>query len=153
MLTFLLVILVAGLVILAVVTAGANAKKAGGRGKRVPKGTKVTYRGHVDKSRVKERWMTLETLSRTGGGSGLRNAVMEGDKLLDYVLRESGAPGSTMGDRLKSWGSHFSDTNSVWRAHKLRNSLAHDMDFDLVASQAREAMADFKRALKDLGAL
>lgn len=154
MLAFLLIVLVAGLAILAVVTAGANATKAaGGRGKRPPKGSKVTYRGHLDKARVKERWITLEALSRTGGGTGLRNAVMESDKLLDYVLRESGAPGQTMGDRLKAWNNHFSQPNSVWRAHKLRNSLAHDMDFDLVASQAREAILDFKRALQDLEAL
>ncbi|HSH31135.1 MAG TPA: hypothetical protein VK963_00520, partial [Candidatus Saccharimonadales bacterium] len=101
---------------------------------------------------VATRWATI-TATADSGGAGLRNAVSEADKLLDYVMRESGAPGQTMGDRLKAWGSRFSDIDAVWRAHKLRNSLAHDVGFDLVASQAREALRDFERGLRDLGAL
>jgi hypothetical protein len=45
------------------------------------------------------------------------------------------------------------DTIAVWRAHKLRNTLAHELNFDLVPSQAHEALADFERGLRELGAL
>lgn len=107
----------------------------------------------VDRELVKTRWNNIIMMADMGGGSGLRNAVSEADKLLDYVMRESGASGETMADRLRSYEKRFSNINAVWRAHKLRNSLAHDIGFDLVASQAKEAIADFERGLRDLGAL
>ena len=78
------------------------------------------------------------------------------DRLDEAALKQLGIPGQTMGDRLKSGRSHFANYetyNSVWRAHKLRNSLAHDVGFDLVVSQANDALHDFEKGLKELGAL
>jgi hypothetical protein len=88
-----------------------------------------------------------------GNGSQLRDAVSEADKLLDYALKHSGVRGETMGERLKNSRSRFSSIDTIWTAHKLRNALAHEADFDLVPNQAREAITDFKRGLQDLGAL
>ena len=79
--------------------------------------------------------------------------IIKADKLLDKALCESGAPGRTMGDRLKKAGHRFSDVNAVWRAHKLRNSIAHDSDVDVTMKRASTALAAFKQALKDLGAI
>jgi hypothetical protein len=61
-----------------------------------------------------------------------------------------------MGERLKSARPRFADRglyDALWRAHKLRNALAHEVGFDLVPSQAKEALRDFERGLKYLGAL
>lgn len=139
MMAFLLIALAAGLVLVAMIGSGGTKKPALGR------------RGHVDRDMVASRWATIQGMAASG--PGLRNAVSEADKLLDYALKESGAPGQTMGDRLKAWGKHFSDIDGVWRAHKLRNALAHEVGFDLVKSQADEALRSFERGLKDLGAL
>ena len=79
--------------------------------------------------------------------------VINGDKLLDKALIEMGVPGKTMGDRMKKIGDKFSDQNAVWRAHKLRNILAHEDDFDISYRQAASALAIYKQALKDLGAI
>ena len=78
--------------------------------------------------------------------------VIDGDKLLDKAMMEMGVPGKTMGDRLKRSGSRFSDVNAVWRAHKLRNVLAHE-DLEITYKQAANALAIYKQALKDLGAI
>ncbi len=83
----------------------------------------------------------------------MRDAVSEADKLLDYALKNTGARGDTMGERLKHSTQRFSDSNAIWNAHKLRNALAHEADFDLVPSQAREAVESFRRGLQDVGAL
>ncbi len=99
---------------------------------------------------VQTRWQTVEQMSRSGG-AGLRNAVSEADKLLDYVLRGKGFSGETMAVRLKRAEGRLSDKEAVWGAHKLRNNLAHEVGFDLVASQAHEALAAFRQALTDLG--
>ena len=80
-------------------------------------------------------------------------AIIEGDKLLDKALMESGVPGKTMGERLKKSGSRFSDINAVWRAHKLRNMIAHEDGMEISYRQAAGALAIYKQALKDLGAI
>lgn len=79
--------------------------------------------------------------------------IINGDKLLDKALSEMGAPGKTMGERLKKVGDKFSDVNAVWRAHKLRNAIAHEDDLEISYRQATTALAVYKQALKDLGAI
>jgi len=108
--------------------------------------------GVVDKDMIAGRWNTIKLTSESGP-SGLKNSVNEADKLLDFAMKQLGFPGETMGERLKVADRNFSNRNKVWEAHKLRNSMAHDIDFDLVPSMAKEALKSFERALKDLGAL
>ena len=122
-------------------------------GQKTPRGRKkAPTRQHFDRELVRSRWQTVEQMAHTGG-SGLRNAVSEADKLLDYTLRGRGYSGQTMAERLKKSESRLSDKEAVWEAHKLRNHLAHEVGFDLVASQAQAALAAFRQALSDLGAL
>ncbi len=79
--------------------------------------------------------------------------IINADKLLDKALVEAGIPGKTMGERLKKCGDRFSDVNAVWRAHKLRNAIAHEDDLEITYRQASGALAIYKQALKDLGAI
>lgn len=80
-------------------------------------------------------------------------AVIEADKLLDKALMEMGIPGKTMGDRLKKSGPRFSQLNAVWRAHKIRNKIAHERGFSVEYNQAKHALATYRQALQDLGAI
>jgi len=80
-------------------------------------------------------------------------AVLNGDKLVDKALMERGFGGKTMGDRMKDAAKVFSDRNGIWEAHKLRNKIAHEPDAYVTYEQARYALASFRRALKDLGAI
>lgn len=107
----------------------------------------------LSREQIFTRWQTIQNMADTGGGNGLRQAVTESDKLLDHVMRQQGASGDTMRDRMHSFRNRFSDWPAITRAHGIRNHLAHDVGYDLVASQAREAVNDFGRALRDLGAL
>ena len=141
MIIFLAIIFIAGIILYAVVESGYGKKRKGGR----PVASSRGYRGFVDQGEIKARWHTIMTASE-GGASGLKSSINEADKQLGY-------PGEKMSDRLKLAGPRFTSRDSVWRAHKLRNALAHEVGFDLVPSQAREALKDFEQALKDLGAL
>lgn len=150
MIYFLLAALAAALIIYGVILGATPNKRQ--RGSHRPSASSRGYHGYVDPSEIKVRWETIMATSRTGA-SGLKSAINEADKLFDYVMRQLGYAGETMAERLKVAGSKLSDQNSVWRAHKLRNALAHEVGFDLVASQANEALHDFERGLRDLGAL
>lgn len=157
-LIFLAVILVSALVLFAVVS---GAKPGGGRrgSSTRPHGRSGHPSGPVmSRSDIAARWATIEAMSGpAGGGNGLRQAVMEADKLFDQGLRQAGLPGDSMGERLKAARSRFASDrpayDALWRAHKLRNALAHEVGFDLVPSQAKEALRDFERGLRHLGSL
>lgn len=94
----------------------------------------------------------LNHWNRLSGGRDLKHAVMEADKLLDLVLNQKGFSGP-LGEKLKMAKDIFSDLNGVWFAHKLRNRLAHELNANVSDSDLRMALSNFKRALKDLGAL
>jgi len=82
-------------------------------------------------------------------------AIINADKLLHYALRKRVEPrfnGLSFGDMLKKSDVYFSDINAVWRAHKLRNRIAHEIDVKLAKAEVKGALSSFKRALKDLGA-
>lgn len=106
----------------------------------------------LDHGQIADRWEMIER-SAQGGEHGLKSAINDADKLLDQVLKQQGFKGETMALRLQKAEDRFTDKESIWRAHKLRNALAHEIQFDLVMSQGRQALDALRRGLKDLGAL
>lgn len=79
-----------------------------------------------------------------------KHALIEVDKLLDFVLKKRGFEGS-LGDKLKRAEKCFSHTDDVWTAHKLRNRCVHEVGFDITEREARKALSSYKQALWDLG--
>ncbi len=112
---------------------------------------KRTY--HLNTEVYQSRFLAIENKLQKDNPSSFALALLEADKLLDKALMEINLPGKTMGDRLKKANGRFSDINAVWRAHKLRNAIAHDADFEITFVQAKNAIALYKQALKDLGAI
>lgn len=106
-----------------------------------------------DVEEYQTRFLKIENRLNKNNPATFAMTIINGDKLLDKALMEAGVPGKTMGERLKKSGDKFSDVNAVWRAHKLRNMIAHEDDMDLSFKQAAGALAIYKQALKDLGAI
>ena len=108
---------------------------------------------HFNKEKYQARFLAIENhLVKTNSATFMKT-VIDGDKLLDKAMVEMGIPGKTMGDRLKHSKDKFSDINAVWKAHKLRNALAHEDDLEITYRQAQVALMIYKQALKDLGAI
>ena len=99
------------------------------------------------------RFLKIENSLTRDNKLSYNAAVIEADKLLDRALMELGVPGKTMGERLKASSTRFTQLNSVWYAHRQRNQIAHEQDFNLEYNQAKHALASFRQALKDLGAI
>ena len=108
---------------------------------------------HFDKEAYQTRFLAIDNKLDKDVPATYMATIIEADKLLDKALMEAGVPGKTMGDRLKRSGGRFSDVNAVWRAHKLRNAIAHESDLEVGYKQAMNALAIYKQALKDLGAI
>ena len=99
------------------------------------------------------RFLEIESSVKQDNPASCMLAIINCDKLLDKAMIEMGAPGKTMGDRLKKIGGKFSNLNAVWRAHKLRNMIAHESGVEVSYKQAMSALSIYKQALKDLGAI
>jgi hypothetical protein len=108
---------------------------------------------HFNIEAYQSRFLAIENKLSKENPATFMTTVIEADKLLDKALMEMGTPGKTMGDRLKRSGDKFTNTNAVWRAHKLRNAIAHETDLEISYKQASNALAIYKQALKDLGAI
>lgn len=108
---------------------------------------------HFNIEAYQSRFLAIENKLKQDNPATFAITVIEGDKLLDKALVEMGTPGKTMGDRLKRAGGRFSNINAVWRAHKLRNAIAHESDFEISYKQAQNALIIYRQALKDLGAI
>lgn len=106
-----------------------------------------------DKEDYQTDWLKIENSLDKDNKQSYNFAVIDADKLLDKALNEMGLPGKTMGERMKRAGGYFSQVNSVWYAHKIRNQIAHEHGFSVDYNQAKHALASFKQALKDLGAI
>lgn len=115
----------------------------------------LTKKGGVvlDVEKYRSRWMTIEQSLARDNESSHQLAVMNADKLLDTALRERGVKGQTMGERMKTYKESWTNRNALWDAHKLRNRIAHESDVRVSYDQARRALAGFKQALKDVGAI
>lgn len=106
---------------------------------------------HLDQAKYREKWMTIMGgLDNTPSAMAL--TIIQADKLLDAALKERGAAGNTLGERMKTSKDWFSDRNGIWQAHKLRNHIAHDDDVKLDMRKTRRALDAFKKALTDVGA-
>ena len=109
------------------------------------------HRKQLNREYFESKW--LELLARVKTPEGMMLAVIDADKLLDEALRKRGFKGKTMGERLVDAQRSLSNNDSVWYAHKLRNRLVHESAIRLKKREAQNALAGFKRGLKDLGAL
>jgi len=78
-----------------------------------------------------------------------RQAIMEADKLLDYALTRMGYKGG-LGAKLKKAPTLFKNINDVWAAHKVRNNIAHKINYKVDEKIYKATMLKFKRAFKDL---
>jgi len=81
-------------------------------------------------------------------------AVIEADKLVDTVLKKSGLKGESLGERLRSAQKLVSRDvySNMWEAHKIRNQIVHDHDFDIRYVDHALAIYRMKKFLIEIGA-
>lgn len=109
----------------------------------------VIYRRRKPKLSESEADFVRRQWRMIGQGHNPKNDILEADKLLDFVLGKHGFTGN-LGEKMKAAGKFFSDTNAIWQAHKLRNRLAHELDFMPSQTETAAALAAFRQALRDL---
>ncbi|MBI4158598.1 MAG: hypothetical protein HY505_03220 [Candidatus Yanofskybacteria bacterium] len=100
------------------------------------------------------RWEEIQKHLNSTKEAEWKFAVIEADSLVDHILKSSGYPGDTMGDRLKNINkTQIITLDDLWEAHKIRNRLAHDMNYFLRYGEAKRAVQLYEKTLKELNAL
>jgi len=105
----------------------------------------------LDPAFFQERWKELQALLRDK--TQWPKAITEADKLLETALKKKRFRGRTMGERMVKAQRQFSDNDSVWFGHKLRNKLDTEPETKLKEAEVKQALVGIRQALKDVGAL
>jgi hypothetical protein len=98
-----------------------------------------------------EQWKELQGSLRDK--AQWAEAIHQADKLLDTALKKKHIQGRTMGERLVKAQRIFTDNDSVWFGHKLRNKIDADPATKLKEAEVKQALLGIRQALKDVGAL
>jgi hypothetical protein len=80
-------------------------------------------------------------------------AILDADRLLETALKKKHIKGRSMGERLVKAQRLFTDNDSVWFGHKLRNKIDSDPATKLKETEVKQALLGIRQALKDVGAL
>ncbi len=127
---------------------------AGFFGAKVERFKEVIEEAGQNPERIIRGWKQVLSRFHKGDDSNLKLAVIEADKLFDEVLKRSGFQGGTMGDRLANiTATQLSNIEPVWQAHKLRNRIVHEPDYQLNRAEAELAVNIYRQALEELGIL
>lgn len=109
---------------------------------------------HLDftKKRTVKAWLQIKKRLASGEESNMKLAVIEADKVLDEILKRSGFPGETMSERLKRLTpAQLSNLEQVWGAHKLRNRIVHEPNFEVSKAEVELAVSIYGRAFQEFG--
>jgi hypothetical protein len=107
----------------------------------------------LDKKEIQKKWREIEELLNKQNEMSYKLAILEADKLLDHVLKYMNFGGSSLGERLKLACYKYNKLRQVWSAHKVRNRLVHEANYQLRYGEARWAIKMFRNGLEELGIL
>jgi len=108
----------------------------------------------LPKEEMNKTWQAILDKLESINESDYKLAVIEADKILDDLLKRLGYQGEDIGERLKQIEfDKLANIDELWQAHKVRNRIAHESDFQLTQTQAKRAIEIYQRAMQDLKAL
>lgn len=92
------------------------------------------------------RWQKILDQVNSDNPNNWKVAILEADVLLNDVLGEQGFFGETVSDKLKdAQTSNIESIQFAWDAHKIRNNIAHQIDYNITQHEARMAISMYER--------
>ncbi len=97
------------------------------------------------------RWERVVSLASSTEGSDWRRAIIEADIILSMLLVEQGYRGPTIGDQLRDANPlQFTTLDLAWKAHKVRNDIAHGGEnYHLSEREVRATIDLYKRVFEE----
>lgn len=104
------------------------------------------------KIKIRSEWRGVEELIKVGGPSSVKQAVIKADKIMGYALTNLTGL-DTLAGALKVSRELFSSYkvyDDLWQAHRMRNTLVHDLSNEPSYYSLMRAVKRFRVALEDL---
>lgn len=82
----------------------------------------------VDWLEVEGKLRTLEELNHRNDAVSAKEVILQGDVLMDTIMKQAGVSGTTFGERLKNVKTIMprSGYQQAWSLHLKRNELVHE---------------------------
>jgi hypothetical protein len=105
----------------------------------------------AQKPDVDPRWKDIQQHMQSNNQSDWRVAILEADIILYDMLSAMGIEGDSIGEMLKKADPQsFVTINDAWRAHKIRNIIAHEgANYNLHRHEAEQTLALYKRVFDE----
>lgn len=97
------------------------------------------------------QWEHVVALASSPIESDWRRAIIEADIMLDNLLLSRGYSGATLADKLKTANPlQFTTLDLAWKAHKVRNEIAHGGEqFHLTGRDANASIDFYRRVFEE----
>ena len=105
------------------------------------------------RDRYIDRWKKLREDARVTPPASYTMAIMNADALVDELIQEVGFAGRDVAERfgrLNHIGLNQNVVNGIFRAHKIRNQIAHEPNFSLAAKDAERVLDLYERFLTEV---
>jgi hypothetical protein len=105
----------------------------------------------VKNPEIIRRWRLLRERAFSNPPQSFVWAIIEADKFVDSILIQMKLPGEHMADRLERLSARdLKSLDNVWRAHRIRNELVHQPDYNISQRDAEEVLKLYEDFLKEL---
>lgn len=113
----------------------------------------LSYKPYGTRKIVKQ-WNKIKSRLDLSSEAEHKLAVIEADNLLNETLERMGYDGDTVGEKLKQITSiRLPDIDQILEAHKIRNNIVYDPDYQLSLDQGQRALEIYEKTLQELQVL
>ncbi|MDO8601508.1 MAG: hypothetical protein Q7R62_00035 [bacterium] len=103
---------------------------------------------------ISQHWGAILNRVKSGTQDAMKYSILDADTLVDHFLKSVGFSGEHMADRLTQIiPDNIPSLERVWKAHRLRNELAHTPGATVTVNETKEALTAYRDFLIELGAL
>lgn len=95
-------------------------------------------------------WSVIKTYQDEGSISGLLMALLESDKLLNFMLSDMGYPGPTIYHKIKSAKERFTNLPGLIKALEIKERVFSRYEEKVTAREVELAIKEYKQAIIDL---
>ncbi len=105
----------------------------------------------LPKAMVNEKWQRVVVHINSANPSDWKLAILECDIMLGEILEKMGYMQESIGEKLKVIEpSDFSNIESAWEAHKIRNAIAHEgSDFMINEREAKRVIGLYEVVFRE----
>lgn len=95
-------------------------------------------------------WSVIKNYQEEGTVSGLLMALLESDKLLNFMLADMGYPGPTVHHKIKSAKERFTNLSGLMKAIEIKDRIFSRYEEKVSTREVEAAIKEYKQAIIDL---